>query len=256
MKKLTLSECTKRKLDDIYLVVYAIKNELNLKKGDYIEKSSIYSLIGIDLKGNRQFLNIYQDRINNNRFWLDCFEILKSRGLKKILFLSVDDNKNMKRAAKVAFPEIVFVDSITNVVPKYYKYTAEKDTRRLISKIHKLYVQKTLTDYKEIRKQFNEMYNNAIHQKLSQKYLSNIESLYKYSYNIRLLLFKHSANIEYYDKIRLLFDSNKNYILNLDEIYDKLGETENYFGFTSFRKREWTLILNDLIQLYPQIDFI
>ena len=45
MNQLTLSECSKRKLDETYLVVYAIKNEINLKKGDYIEKSDIYSLI-------------------------------------------------------------------------------------------------------------------------------------------------------------------------------------------------------------------
>ena len=134
MKKSTLAECTKKKLDDIYLVVYAIKNEVNLKKGDYIEKTDIYS----------------------------------------------------------------------------------------------------------------------IHQKLSEKYLSNIENLYKYSYNIRLLLFKHSANIEYYDKIRLAFDNNRNYILNLNEIYEKLEEKEIYFGYTSFRKREWTLILNDLIKIYNE----
>lgn len=38
MEKLTLLECSKRKLDETYLVVYAIKNEINLKKGDYIEK--------------------------------------------------------------------------------------------------------------------------------------------------------------------------------------------------------------------------
>lgn len=256
MKKLTLLECTKRKLDEIYLVVYAIKNEINLRKGDYIEKSDIYSLIGIDLKGNRQFLNIYQDRVNNNRFWLDCFESLKSRGLKNILFLSVDDNRNMKRTAKIAFPEIIFVDSITYIVPKYYKYTAEKDARKLASKIHNLYVQKTLTEYKDQLKQFNSMYNNAIHQKLSQKYFNNIENLYKYSQNIRFLLFKHSANMDYYDKIRLSFNSNKNYISNIEEIYDKLDNSDGFFGFTSFRKREWTMILNDLIQLYPKIDFI
>lgn len=256
MENLTLSECAKRKLDETYLVVYAIKNEINLKKADYIEKSDVYSLIDIDLKGNRQFLNIYQDRVNNNRFWLDCFEALKSRGLKNILFLSVDDNKNMKRTAKIAFPEIIFVDSITYIVPKYYKYTTEKDAKRLASKIHNLYVQRTLSEYKEQQKHFNEMYNNAIHQKLSQKYLNNIENLYKYSQNIRLLLFKHSANMQYYDKIRLSFNSNKNYISNIEEIYDKLGNVNGYFCFTSFKKREWTMILNDLIQIYPKIDFI
>ena len=31
MNQLTLSECSKRKLDETYLVVYAIKNEINIK---------------------------------------------------------------------------------------------------------------------------------------------------------------------------------------------------------------------------------
>ena len=38
MKKLTINECSKKRLDATYLVVYAIKNEVNIKKGDYIEK--------------------------------------------------------------------------------------------------------------------------------------------------------------------------------------------------------------------------
>lgn len=256
MKQLTLTECSKRRLDDTYIVVYAIKNEINIKKGDYIEKSDIYTLIGIDIKGYRQFINIYQDRVNNNRFWLDCFEGLKSRGLKNILFLSVDDNKNMKRTAKIAFPEIVFVDSLTDIVPKFFKYIPEKDAKKVASRLHNLYTQRTLTEFKDCMKAFNDIYNNCIQQKLIQKYLSNIESLYKYSSNIRLLLFKHSANILFYDKIRLSFNSNNNYVLDIDEIYDKLGNLQQYFGFTSFKKKEWTLILNDLIQIYPKIDFI
>ena len=256
MNKLTLSECSTRRLDETYIVVYAIKNEINIKKGDYIEKSDIYTLIGIDIKGYRQFLNIYQDRVNNNRFWLDCFESLKSRGLKNILFLSVDDNRNMKRTAKIAFPDIIFVDSLTDLVPKFYKYSPERDSKKLASKLHLLYTQKTLTEYKEEMKKFSEIYNNVIQQKLISKYLCNMENIYKYSQNIRFLLFKHSANMEFYDRIRLSFNSNNNYITEFEEIYDKLGTIDNYFGFISFKKREWLRILNDIIQLYPKIDFI
>ena len=86
--------------------------------------------------------------------------------------------------------------------------------------------------------------------------MNNIESIYKYSYNIRLLIFKHSANMEFYDKIRLSFNSNNNYISDFEELYQKLGTMNNYFGFTSFKKREWLWILNDIIQIYPKIDFI
>ncbi len=256
MNQLTILECSKRKLDETYIVVYAIKNELNIKKGDYIEKSDIYTLIGIDIKGFRQFINVYQDKVNNNRFWLDCFEGLKSRGLKQILFLSVDNNRNMKRTAKIAFPEITFVDSLTDIIPKFYKYSVEKDAKKLASKLHAIYTQRTLTECKNELKKFGMLYNNVIQQKLIEKYLSNIESLYKYSQNIRLLLFKHSANMEFYDKIRLSFNSNDNYITEIEEIYEKLGKIRESFGFTSFKKKEWTLILNDIIQIYPNIDFI
>ena len=256
MNEIKIEDCTRRRLDETYIVVYAIKNEINIKKGEMIEKTNIYTLIGIDIKGYRQFLNIYQDRVNNNRFWLDCFESLKSRGVKNILFLSVDENRNMKRTAKIAFPEIVFVDSLTDIAPKFFKYTPEKDARKVGSRLHDLYTKKTIGEYKETMKGFSEIYNNVIQQKLIQKYLGNVESVYKYSKNIRELLFKHSANIEYYDKIRLSFNSNNQYVENIEEIYEKLGELKEHFGFISFKKKEWTSILNDLIQIYPKIEFI
>ncbi len=256
MQELKLNECYKKRLDDLYLVIYAIKNEVNIKKGDYIEKTDIYTLVGIDSKGYRQLLNIYQDKVKNNRYWLDCFESLKARGLKNVLFLSVDDNKNMKRTAKIAFPEIKFVDSLSYIVPKFYKYTNERNSSKLASVLHNLYILKTMEEFKKNFNDFKGFYNNAIQQKLIEKYLNNFESIYKYSVNIRRLLFKHSSNIKLYDKIRLSFNHNKNYIENIEEIYEKLGSLNDYFGYTSFNKKEWTLILNDLIGMYPTIEFI
>ena len=148
-------------------------NKINIKKGDYIEKSDIYTLVGVDIKGYRQLINVYQDKVNNSRYWLECFESLKARGLKSILFLSVDDNKNMKRTAKIAFPGVVFTDSITDIAPKFYKYTSEKDSKKLAGKLHDLYTQKTATDFKTSFDNFKKEYNNVIHQKLIEKYLSN-----------------------------------------------------------------------------------
>ena len=256
MERLTISDCTKRKLDNTYLVVYAIKNEINIKKGDYIEKEDIYTFVGIDKRGFRTLINVYSDRKNNNRYWLDCFESLKTRGIRNILFLSVDNNKNLKRSAKVAFPNIIFTDSLTDIMPKFYQFSYEKSAKEIGSKIRDLYTQNTITDYKETFKNFKERYNNVIHQKLIEKYLNNIESLYKYSVNIRKLIFRHSANIYLYDRIRLNFNSQKDYVNNINEVYDKLGSMNDYFGFTSFKKNEWILMLNDLIQLYPDLELI
>ena len=74
--------------------------------------------------------------------------------------------------------------------------------------------------------------------------------LENYSLDTRLIF------IYLYDRIRLNFNSRKSYINSLDEVYEKLGSMEDYFGFTSFKKNEWILMLNDLIQLYPDLELI
>ncbi len=256
MQSLKLIDYTKKRLDDMYLVMYAIKNDINIKKGEVIENIDIYTIVGINKRGIRQLVGIYQDRPLNNRYWLDTFESFKSRGLKSILFLSVDDNKNLKRTAKIAFPMINFVDSLTYVISKFDKYVTEKSSRKVATKIHRLYAQNTLNDYKNEFAMFKDTYNNTIHQKLINKYLKNLESFYKYSFNIRNLLFKPSANTRIYDRIRLSFNSNESYITDLNEVYEKLESMDRFFGFISFNKKQWTLILNDLMLLYPDKEFI
>lgn len=64
--------------------------------------------------------------------------------------------------------------------------------------------------------------------------------------------------MEFYDRIRISFNQNNQYILEIDEIYNKLKEKNinKYFGFTSFKKKEWTFILNDIIQIYPELELI
>lgn len=256
MQSLKLIDYTKKRLDDMYLIMYAIKNELNIKKGDAIENVDVYTLVGINKKGIRQLVGIYQDRPQNNRYWLDIFESIKSRGLKNILFLAIDENKNFKRTVKITFPSVIFVDALTYIAPRFDKYTSEKSSRKVVSKIHDLYSQQTLTEFKTSLTNFKESYNNTIHKKLIEKYLNNVEKYYKYSYNIRNLLFKPSANMRIYDRIRLAFNSNENYISDLNEVYEKLESMDRFFGFISFNKNQWTMILNDLMLLYPEEEFI
>lgn len=256
MQNLKLIDYTRKRLDDMYIMMYAIKNDLNIKKADIIENIDVYTIVGINRKGIRQLVGIYQDRPLNNRYWLDIFETFKSRGLHTILFLAIDDNKNFKRTVKITFPMVTFVDSLTYIASKFDKYTSEKSSRKVVSRIHRLYSQPTIKDFKIEFDSFKQSYNNIIHQKLIEKYLNNIEGYYKYSYNIRNLLFKPSANTRIYDRIRLSFNSNENYINDLNEIYEKLESMDRFFGFISFNKKQWTLILNDLMLLYPDIEFI
>lgn len=61
MQNLKLIDYTKKRLDDMYVMMYTIKNDLNVKKGDIIENINIYTLVGINKKGIRQLVGIYQE---------------------------------------------------------------------------------------------------------------------------------------------------------------------------------------------------
>ena len=148
MQSLKLIDYTKKRLDDMYVMMYAIKNDINIKKADIIENIDVYTIVGINRKGIRQLVGIYQDRPLNNRYWLDIFETFKSRGLNTILFLAIDDNKNFKRTVKITFPMVTFVDALTYIATKFDKYTSEKSSRKVVSRIHKLYSQPTIQDFK------------------------------------------------------------------------------------------------------------
>lgn len=256
MQELKLRDYRKKKLDDTYIIMYAIKNELNLRKGDAIEPIDIYTLVGVNKMGIRQLVGIYQDKPLNNRHWLDMLEAIKARGVNDILFLSIDENKNFKRSARIIFPSVTSVDALTYIAPKFYKYTGERSAKKVAGQIHKLYLQTSLDDFQNEMILFRELYNNVVQQKVIEKYLNNIEKYYKYSYNIRDLLFKPSANMQIQNGIRIAFNHNDIYINDLDEVYEKLESKGRFFGFMSFTKNRWSMILNDLMILYPQVEFI
>ena len=68
MEQFTLKELIKRELDETYVIIYAIKNEVNIKKAEIIGKTDFYTFVGVDIKWNRQFINMYQDRPLNKHF--------------------------------------------------------------------------------------------------------------------------------------------------------------------------------------------
>ena len=156
MQNLKLLDYTKKRLDDMYLVMYAIKNDVNMKKADIIDNIDIYTIVGINKRGIRQLVGIYQDRPLNNRYWLDIFESLKTRGLNTILFVAIDDNKNFKRTVKIAFPMVNFVDSLIYIASKFDKYTSERSSRKVMSRIHRLYSQPTMNEFQNEFNSFKE----------------------------------------------------------------------------------------------------
>lgn len=50
IENLKLIDYTKKRLDNMYIIMYAIKNEINMKKGEMIENVDVYTLVGLNKK--------------------------------------------------------------------------------------------------------------------------------------------------------------------------------------------------------------
>ena len=50
IENLKLIDYTKKRLDDMYIIMYAIKNEINMNKGEMIENVDVYTLVGLNKK--------------------------------------------------------------------------------------------------------------------------------------------------------------------------------------------------------------
>ena len=254
MNKLCIKDLTKKKLNKMYLSLTVIENEIDIKKNDVIEKSTIYTLVAVDMTGRSNIVNIFLQK-TSIRLWIDCFENLKHRGVNNIFFLVSGQHKEIRKAARIAFPNIVTIDSISYIFPKFNQFCTDRSTKNIASKISKLYIQNTLTDYdKEILK-FTELYNSPIHKKLIDKYLKNVKESYKFSLNLRKLLYTYRRNTTLYDIIRLNY-KNK-YISELEEVLSTIEQKAPTYGEEpSFRKVEIAGMINDLCILYPDIEFI
>lgn len=249
----TIKEIENTKLEQTYLIVYALKYNLNIKKEEFIEKRDSYTFVGLNSQGKRKYLGTYIENKEEHRFWLDIFETWKKKGLKDVLFLSVDDNTYLKKCFRVSFPETNFVPFLLDIVDSFYKYFSDKFSTKIRTEIKKLYICDNLVDYKNNYNLFLEKYGqNQILLSMINKYLINIEDIYKYDKNIRKALFNSYSlkviknKIEKEMKEKLFIKKENDIIESMVEVINNLERN------TSYTKREWLIILESFYSLFKE----
>ena len=240
-----------RDLDDTYTIIYVIKNKIKYNTKDKLVSKYLYSFMGINNLGFRTILDMKIERENDNHFWLDIFESFKARGVKKILFLSIESDNKISRALKISYPDTIITLSLTNIIQSIYKFVDCRGRNVLIKQIKNLCIQESLDEFYDKVKVFKEQYkNNYIMATIVDNNIANFKSYYKYSVNIRKFLFNHNRISDLYDMINKY--SKSNYINHINELWDYLYNDIVYIEeYKSYSKKNWTGVLNDLYLLFP-----
>lgn len=177
-------------------------------------------------------------------------EKIKHRGLNKVLYVSMEENKRLEQAIKIVYNPII-KKSINEEVEKIAEYTTKREWPSMQEReLIKAYLSKTVEEYKERIEEIKEKNKEnrigiMLIKELEKKMEKQIEEEPR---EIRHLICSYSVRTNLKRNIRNI-EKEYREIVDLEDLYKKKQEYFRTFERSrSYSKEEWTEILNKIYE--------
>ena len=244
-------ELQNKKLSEFYVVVQMVTTELLLGEGSILQPSKVTMLYGLDILGYRTIIGLYIENKEDNRYWLKELEKAKQRGLKKVLYVSIEENnKKLEQAFKIVYNACI-KESLNQKIEKIAKYTQKKWASFGEQEIIKAYFSNSKEEYEEQMKMLEEKYKeNCIGSLLLKDLRKQMDKEIE-----KPLLIRHMIN-SYASKRKF-----KNWVKKAEHEYEEIKDLEDLVTkkkeqFTTFErmrpysKGKWSEILNEIYKTH------
>ena len=253
LRKTTINELLNKKLDKFYVIVHIVTVKMPIKKNENIINTNIYIIYGVDIRGQKTVLGIYKENKNDNRFWLEKLEYIKSRNLEKILFVSMEPHKKLEQAFKILYNNVKIIPSAINIVKNIAKFTQYGWQSESEREIVNAFLCDNIEECEELLNILKEKYtDNKVAIMLIDKYTNEIKEYYKYEKGFRHLFCSYfTIQRMIYQILRI--NKKAKVCDNLEMIIENLLEYYTLFENTrSYKKKEWVIILNEIYLKYGE----
>lgn len=189
-------------IDCLYITVRDNKN-----LGSH--KIPVYIAVGTTLTGYKEILGIYLGNEDENKniidelsdknvaestsFWIEIFNDLKDRGVKKILYLISDGVAGIKNACIQEFPGTFYQRCVVHIVRNLKKYTTKKDSKEIIVDFKSIYSapnkEIAISNYEYFKEKYK---NKKTLLKHAQVYVEEILPLFNLPQNIRKYIYTNN----------------------------------------------------------------
>lgn len=250
MKNLTMETIKKRELEKSYFILYSIDTKIKLEEGiNCINEREVNLIFGMTLDGKRQYITSALDKeTTKTSDWYNIFQEVKKRKVEHVIFGLLPEKKELREAIKLSFPEIEIFDSCDKTLDKLQKYNSYKTTDEIYTEIRRLYLAKDITEYELNYKMFKSKYEKyTFIMELLEERLRKLKSNYKYSYELRRVVYAFNYMIELKGRLERLI-KRKEY-KNKDEfISDLLYYITNSERGIVYPRYKWIEVLNEIYE--------
>ena len=200
-------------LDSEYNFIYVDAYHYMVKdqKAGQVKKGVVYTVLGVDKEANKSILGFYSFFGHENKStWMEVFQNLINRGLKRVLMFISDDFSGMSEAIKILFPLSDIQKCIVHLGRNLYKNMQKDDAKYVTKKLYEIkatcdtYSEGLAIYQKDIIDKFKQKYPTFINHLNKRKdehmaFLKYPESTRKYIYTTNPVESVHSS----FEKIRI-----------------------------------------------------
>ena len=243
-----LEEWQNRPLKKCYAFLFVDCMYVTLRENYEAREMAVYTILGIDLAGNKEILGLWLSQTESKNQWMKIFDELKTRGVEDIFFLSMDGVSGLEAGAKAIFPEVTVQRCMVHLVRNSLKYIPSKDYKDFCRDLKKFYGAPSLKACKASFESFKQRWSNypgAI--AVWERNFAYVEQLFDFGSAVRKVMYTTNAIESIHASFRKVTKKgafpNENALLKL--LYLRVSELERKWA--SGHIRNWPLVLNQLM---------
>jgi len=139
--KKQMEDFKSQELESEYNFVYIDAYHCMIKdtKDKQVKKGVIYTVLGVDKAANKSIIGFYPFFGHENKStWMEVFQNLINRGLKRVLMFISDDFSGMSEAINTLFPLSDIQKCVVHLDRNLYKNMKKEDAKQVTKKLHEI----------------------------------------------------------------------------------------------------------------------
>jgi len=256
MNNQTVDELNNRKLNECYFSIMCIPVKIYLKRGENnTNLKQLYVFYGCTLQGVRKFITAtIADDLPKTSDWYNFLLNLKKRNLNVILYANIPNNKQLKDAFSLAFPESEIFISCFEPINKILKYFSWNYSSKIFTSIKDIYLSDDINGYNiSLSNFYGQFGDDKFIIDLLSDDLNSIRKYYEYNVVLRKHIFSFYFNRDTIKKLNVLSHSKPFFISSNDFVQSmipliKTIETRMYSS-----KSDWINLINFIYPIKKEL---
>ena len=243
-----LEEWQARPLAKCYAFLFVDCMYVTLRENYEAKEYAVYTILGYDLKGNKEILGLWLNQTESKNRWMQVFDELKARGVEDVFFISMDGVSGLEEGAKAIFPSVIVQRCIVHLVRNALRYIPSKDYKEVCRDMKKFYGASSLNAAHATFDSFQNRwshYSGAVD--VWKRNFAHVKQLFDYGSAIRKIMYTTNAVESVHSSFRKVTKkgafSNENALLKL--LY--LRTKELHAKWSGGRIQNWAMVLNQLM---------